>query len=250
MRGWWRALLGSLLAAALVCGTFAADQKTTSPIPLAKGTRWVYAANIKWTPVAGSGLASVQSNHVEWTSEVLDCFQGKFARAAVVHAFPMDILGMDPEKPTGCTVLAETGNRLYSASAKTASKARKLARQFAAEPNRLAGQLLLELPLHADKRWGEVDDSVPREDGWYCWRVEAEKAQRLQVKGLSAADYFSVYTAAFRTGPDHQVIDVVPSVGIVHLEYEHHGTVGWEDVRLVQFKPPNAKPEPASRPKN
>ena len=203
------------------------------------GTRWVYEADIKWTPVDGSGLTGVQGNRVEWTCEVLDCVQGKFARAAVVHAFPMDILGMDPEKPEGYTVLVETSAKLYSVSVKTVREASELARQFAAKPEKLSGQaqLLLDLPLQADKRWGGDADTAARTDGWYCWRVEALKAQILKVKGLPEDDYHLIYTMAYRTNPGHQVLDIAPGVGITHLEYEHHGTVGWEDVRLVQFKP-------------
>ena len=234
-----------LLVVALTFCAAAVEEKTASPIPLEKGTRWVYEAKVKWTPMAGTGRTGVQSARIKWTTEVLDCVKGNSVRAAIVYAFPMDILGMDPVKPDGYTVLIETTNCLYSASADSARKASELARAFAAAPEKLAGQaeVLLELPLHADKRWGCVYDVAPREDGWYCWRVEAEKAQRLEVKGLSSADYFSISTVAFRTNPDHQVIDIAPGVGIIRLEYEHHGTVAWEEVRLLQFKPASDKPK-------
>ena len=236
---------------AFACGAFATEEKPASPIPLEKGTRWVYEAKVKWTPEAGSGLSGVQSNRIKWTSQVVSCVQGKSARAAVIRAFPMEILGMDPVKPTGYTVLVETSNKLYSASAESARHANKLARQFAAKPERFLGQneVLLDLPLHADKRWGGDDDPVPRTDGWYCWRVEAEKAQVLKVRGLPADDYHIVYTVAYRTNPDHQVLDIAPGVGLTHLEYEHHGTVGWEDVRLVQFQLPPSKPTTSRKPK-
>jgi hypothetical protein len=216
----------------------AVEGTSASPIPLEKGTRWVYEAKAKWTPVAGSGRTGVQSARIKWTAEVLDCVQGKTVRAAVVHAFPMEILGMDPEKPDGYTVLVETSNRLYSASADSVRKARKLAREFAAAPEKLTGHadLLLEWPLQADRPWGSIAAIEREDDGWYCWHVEAEKAQRLKVKGLSTADPFTIWTVAFRTCPDHQVIDIAPGVGITHLEYEHHGTVASENVCLVQFK--------------
>jgi hypothetical protein len=238
-----------LLLTALSFGAGAVEEKTVSPIPLDKGTRWVYEANVKWTPFADTGLTGIQSARIKWTTEVVDSVQGKSVRAAVVHAFPMEILGMDPAKPDGYTVLIETSNRLYSASADTAAKASKLARKLATAPKQIATQagVLLELPLHADERWGAFGEGPPREDGWYCWRVEAVKAQRLQVKGLSGDDYFGVTTVAFRTCPDHQVIDIATGVGITHLEYEHHGTIGWEDVRLVEFKPASAKPKAGAR---
>jgi hypothetical protein len=70
--------------------------------------------------------------------------------------------------------------------------------------------------------------------------------QRLELKGLSSADYFSVWTVAYRTCPDHQVIDIAPGVGIIRLECDHHGTVACEDVRLVEFKRASDKPKPAA----
>jgi hypothetical protein len=107
--------------------------------------------------------------------------------------------------------------------------------------------VLLELPLQADKRWGG-EDGPPRQDGWYCWRVETKKLCTLDVIGLPPDEYFSTYSVAFRTNPGHQVMDIVPGVGITHLEYEHHGTVGSEDVRLLRFDPPAGKPRPRSLP--
>jgi hypothetical protein len=245
-------LLILLPAATFACGAVAAEEMPASLIPLEKGTCWVYEARVKWTPVADSGQSGVQSDRIRWTSQVLSCVQGKSARAAVIRGFPTEILGMDPVKPAGYTVLVQTSNRLYSVSGESARHAGKLARQLAASPERLAGrgELLLDLPLHADKRWGAVDAAVPRTDGWYCWRVEAEKVQILKVKGVPADDYRLVYIVAFRTNPDHEVLDIAPGVGITHLEYEHHGTVGWEDVRLVQFQLPKARAKPTSRPKN
>ena len=38
-------------------------------------------------------------------------------------------------------------------------------------------------------------------------------------------------------------MEITPGVGITHLEYDHHGTVAWEDVRLVQFEPPSDRPQ-------
>lgn len=221
-----------------VLSAVAADGETTSPIPLERGTKWVYAAEVKWTPLARDGHPAIQSARMKWTTEVLDCVQGNSVRAAVVYAFPTGILGLDPVKPEGYTVLIEASNRLYSASAHSARKARKLAREFVGAPEKLAGktEILLELPLHADKRWGGDEYTAERRDGWYCWRVEAVKAQRLKVKGLPAGEYFDVRTVAYRTCPDHQVLDIADGVGITRLEYEHHGTVGCEHVRLVQFE--------------
>ncbi|MCX6928972.1 MAG: hypothetical protein NT154_38035 [Verrucomicrobia bacterium] len=119
--------VGILLVVASALCAVAAEEKIASPIPLEKGSRWVYEAKVKWTPVAGTGRTRVRSARIKWTTEVLDCVQGNSTRAAVVHAFPMEILGLDPVKPVGYTVLIATSNRLYFASAKSPRKATALA---------------------------------------------------------------------------------------------------------------------------
>jgi hypothetical protein len=233
---WWRLLpLWPLLLSAAL----AAEDRAFCPIPLEKGTKWVYEAQVKWTPVAGSGLKGVQAARLKWTAEVVASVPGKSARAAVVHAFPMEVLGMDPAEPKGYTVLVATSNRLYSAEADTAREAVKLAKKLVASPRQVAlqAEVLLELPLQLHKRWGDISDGPARDDGWYCWNVEAVKAERLRIAGFSPSESLRVWTIAFRTCPDHQLLEVVPGVGLVHLQYEHHGTVGEEDVRLVEFKP-------------
>lgn len=238
----WLGRLTSLLLVGYALGSTGAERQTASPLPFEKGTRWVYEADVQWTPVEGSGQSGVRSARLKWTTEILECVQGRSARAAVIHAFPTEVLGMDPETPRGYTILIACSNAVYRTSAPSARKAGRVARTLVSAPEKLADlEVLLELPLQVDKRWGCIG-SPDREDGWYCWRVEAVKAQRLAVKGLSPDDYRQICTVAFRTAPDHTVMDICPGVGITRLEYEHHGTVGIEQVRLVEFKPATSNP--------
>lgn len=103
----WRLTSVILSVAALAFDARAAEKRNASPIPLDKGTRWVYEAQAKWTPAAGDGLAGTQSARIRWTAEVVSCVQSNSVCAAVVHAFPMELLGMAPAKPKGYTVLVE-----------------------------------------------------------------------------------------------------------------------------------------------
>lgn len=220
-----------------------AGERVLSPIPLEEGTQWVYEAQVQWTPVAGKGPPGVRSNQFRWTANVVECVEGKGARAAVIHAWPDEVAGMDPEFPTSYAVLLESGNRLYRLLARNKSEAGRLARRLARSPEEYAAsnEVYLDLPLKVGKRWDGEVDYLKRKDGWYCWRVETRKPEPIQIKGVSPAEAV-VFTLAYRTNPDHQVVKIAPGIGIISFQYEHHGTVASSDVRLIEFKPPLPKP--------
>ncbi|MFZ4775826.1 MAG: hypothetical protein ACOYM3_10700 [Terrimicrobiaceae bacterium] len=41
---------------------------------------------------------------------------------------------------------------------------------------------------------------------------------------------------AYRTTPDHQILDFVPGIGIVGFHYVHHGTLSETDLGLIGFR--------------
>ena len=89
-----------------------------------------------------------------------------------------------------------------------------------------------------------------RADGWYCWRVEAREVKPIRVEGVPRAKGEVVFTVAFRTNPSHELFEIVPGIGIVRYEFEHHGTVASSDVRLIEFKrpPPRRSAKTADQP--
>jgi len=94
---------------------------------------------------------------------------------------------------------------------------------------------LFVLTLAKDKCWG---GDVEREDGRYCWRVEKEQTAKRRIKGLAEHHPFTVYSIAYRTNPDHQILDIAPGLGITRFIYVHHGTVATVDIHLVKFASP------------
>lgn len=236
-------LLSLVVLADMAMTSLLAGERATSPIPWEEGTQWIYEAKVQWTPVAGEGSPGVRSNQFRWTARIEKCVDGKVARAAVIHAWPDEVAGMDPELPTGYGVLLESGNRLFRLNAQNKAEAGRLARRFVAAPEKLptAAEVYLELPLPVGKRWGGDADDLKRDDGWYCWHVETRSQQPIQVKGVTPAEA-TIYTLAYRTGPDHQIVKLVPGVGILSFQYEHHGTVASADVRLIEFKRPLSQP--------
>lgn len=95
--------------------------------------------------------------------------------------------------------------------------------------------LFLVEPLKKDMEFGS-DPDMPRDDTFYEWLVEDEQGGSLShVIGISQRKTFSKYILIYRTMPDHQILDFVPSVGITRFQYVHHGTVSEVDVHLAEF---------------
>jgi hypothetical protein len=81
--------------------------------------------------------------------KVLETVDGPAARAAVVHACPDEIAGMDPAVPNGYSVLIETSNRLSRVPARGKREAVAVARQCAATAQKLpaSAQVFLDVAL-------------------------------------------------------------------------------------------------------
>lgn len=168
---------------------------------------------------------------------MLASFTGANARAAVVRGFPDELAWYEPGKTPGFCVLLNVKNRLYRIGAEGKDQAARLARQLVENPRTPAdgGEEILQWPLTVGHKWGQ--DPV-RDDTWYCWCVEQVETKTLAVKGLTSNPASNVYRLAYRTCPDHQLVDVAPGLGIVRFAYAHHGTVASADVRLVSFSRP------------
>ena len=218
-------------------GVVMAMPPVPSPIPLEKGTRWIYEGEIK-TALAGS--STVYSTNITWVMEIIDSSKSTNALAAVVSGFPDELPWYEPGQTPGFCVLLNFRNRVYQFKAKDEKEAQSILQQVINQPGKFSAAAegfneLLALPLAKDSRWG---GDTNREDGWYCWRVEKAQTAKLQIKGCSEGTAFKVYTLAYRTNPDHQILDVATGLGISRYVFVHHGTVAEVDVHLVSFKSP------------
>jgi hypothetical protein len=256
--------LRSLLLSGLALGNLEAHLPAagSSPFqfPLEKGTKWVYEGKVSWTSAAGdptirAGTKRTNSNgttwtvlkptgvvnhaQVRWVMQVEALFERGGVRAAVVCGHPAELAWGQPDNAPGYCVLLSFTNQLWQVAATNAAAARKSAQRLVEAPPRTANFApehlqSLALPLAVGKRWG---GDLRRLDGWYCWRVEKKAQRQLSATGLPAPARREVFTLAYRTTPDHQVVEVASGVGIVRCQYEHHGTVASADVRLVEFHP-------------
>ena len=226
-----------LLAAGLVCiaSELMAAPPVSSPIPLEKGNRWIYEGKIGTTL---SGSSTVYTTNISWMMEVVDSIKSTNAQAAIVSGFPDELSWYEPAQVPGFCVLLNFSNHVYQFKAPNEKQARAILQDVINEPGKFSTKAkeddeLFALPLAKDKRWGS---DLQREDSWYCWHVEKEQSAKLQIKGYSENSTPKVFTLAYRTNPDHQLLDIVPGLGITHFIYVHHGTVAWVDLHLVAFK--------------
>jgi hypothetical protein len=234
----------------------------TSAFPLERGTRWAYegtvaCATVQGDPVAKAGTqrtntlggvwtalkpdGSVYRATVRWVMEVVEYFETNGVRAAVVRGHPADLAWADFGKEPGWCVLAETRNKLVRIEARSQRGARRLARRATSSRGASLGEPDLELPLAVGRRWG---GDTQRSDGFYCWNVESRSSADLASVGGPASGKTEVFTVAYRTLPDHTLVEFAPGVGVVRYAYEHHGTVASVELRLSRFSPPARSPAP------
>ncbi len=91
-----------------------------------------------------------------------------------------------------------------------------------------AGRPLLLLPPKIGRHWGEISE-VKRNDTMYRWEVETKEVVKVP------AGNFMCYRLAYRTNPDHQIIWFCPKVGIVKMQYVHHGTIMNTFIELTAY---------------
>lgn len=221
-------VLGWLLTSVLALGA------TSCPIPLDKGTQWTYEGKVEWTL---SGSATVKTAQIRWVTKVVDCIKGSKAQAAVVRGFPDELMWYEPSRSPSFSVLLSVSNHVYRLRAEGEDQAGFLARQLIRNPRQLpqTAEALLELPLALGRTWGQ---DPGREDTWYGWCVEQVQAKALPVRGFASKRPLKTYQLAYRTCPDHQLLDIAPGLGIVRFVYHHHGTVASTDVHLVSVSKP------------
>ncbi|MCB0181898.1 MAG: hypothetical protein KDI62_26955 [Anaerolineae bacterium] len=197
--------------------------------PLEKGAAWVYEGTVKWQE--GS---EVLEDNVTWSMEVIDTVDRLHVKGYLLQGIPLDLAWYEPGKAPGTHVIVQVGTKYFYGDETTWSRLQDpddLLLELVTE-----GDLFLDLPLQANKYFGETAQ-ITRSDFAYFWVVEGAETVSLEnVKGADSQGDLTQYTLAFRTLPDHQLVDFVPGVGITHYVYVHHGTVSEADVRLVEFR--------------
>lgn len=216
-----------LVAFALVPSIVAAQDNF---LPLSRGNWWLYSAKVRWT-VTNSNV--VRSARVRWKMEVTDAYrQGQIA-VAILRRRPWDLGWYEPQVQPGKYAIIRDGRSYYLLTNPDENGLKQELRARGAIPEEWAEEVWFKLPLTEHGLFCPPDEK--REDRMYCWAVD--NIGRTTLTGISGVKPQTAmeYSLAFRTLPDHEIVTIVPGVGIVSWIYSHHGTVADADVKLVAF---------------
>jgi hypothetical protein len=194
-------------------------------------TTWTYKGTVKWT----EAVNKVKKSEITWKMEVEKTLKNGLFEVAVMKGHPSDLCWYEPGKKPSRYLIVWRDNRFYEI--RINDDLDKLIGDEAYLSTKVNfNTLFLVAPLKKDMEFGN-DPGIQRDDRMYEWVVENEQRNNLsQVGGISEKETLTKYTLIYRTLPDHQIVDFVPSVGITRFIYVHHGTVSEVDVGLAEFR--------------
>jgi hypothetical protein len=223
-----RMLQATLLFIALWFRPEASSAQPADPnaafFPMKKGTVWVYQGTQKRTEGK-----TVVAKQLTWTMEAIDEASSADRKAVRFKGHPSDLDGFEKNVRSDYWMI-QSGHRIFLLEDERAQE----------DPLRAElreGEIILDLPLTESSVFGEAD-MVARGDRQYYWVVDSIQDKALKgIKGVSSKKVTRFYEVAFRTLPDHEIIDYAAGIGIVRYQYAHHGTVAACDMKLVEFRP-------------
>ena len=223
------------IAAAVVCAS-AQTSLVVEPIPFAEGSYWVYRGVVRYQKQPDSDEAAEAK--VTWKMNIRTVLRRDDGTiAALIKGFPSDLNWSTGNATPGQSALVRTADGRFFLL--DPNEAATLERKFKDPSVSLRGlftedDLWFQWPLAQGKKFcGE--DAAKRDDGMYCWMVEAPVPFTIgNIKGV-ATKSATAYPLAFRTNPDDTEVEIVPGIGIVRYEYHHHGTVADTELALVEF---------------
>lgn len=194
--------------------------------PLEKGNYWIYEGNVRWT---NPGENTIQEKKVIWRMEVLDVVKRNHVMAARLKGHPYDLAWYAPGKERGDFLIVCLVNKYYLVDddeliTDVLNRIKDPADNLKDLVN--DSKLFLDAPLMKNKVFGgEGDSQLFRQDFMYVWLVEDVRLENSYKK----------YRLAFRSLPDHTIVDFIPGIGIENFIYVHHGTVSEANVKLKKW---------------
>jgi len=209
--------------------------------PLEKGTYWVYEGNVVWT---APNSTTVQRQSVKWRMEVTDVISRDLLVVAVLKGYPRDLLGFDPKKEPGVSVIIQvSGRKHYLLDGVRAQAALKRIK----DPSDLLvdlvrdNEIFLETPISLGQRFCEAG-MLTRTDWMNCWIVEEERVPTVKtIPGVPAEWDGPEYGISYRSLPSHEIIGFAPGIGITSFDSGHHGTSAEVQLKLIEFKRPDSQ---------
>lgn len=231
-------------------------ENTETPFPLIKGSYWIYKGTVKWTQAGSIDINGKRSSckvlekTLTWKVEVIETISRGHVFAAILKGHPGDLVNYEEGRDRGDYLIIRVGlGKFYKLSGERGKEALKRLKDkkysdrhfFAGDKKYSLGYLgigaepFLDLPLQVGKVFGS-SEWITRVDKQYMWLVEsAGEIQLTDIRGISSSHKMKQYRLAYRTNPDHVIVDFVPGVGITRYIYEHHGTPMDVDLKLIEY---------------
>ncbi|MGZ4822238.1 MAG: hypothetical protein ACXVZM_11590 [Terriglobales bacterium] len=219
-------LLAGLLSLAPVQTAEAAD-RTASPIfPMDKGATWTYRAHVKWEK---------GEQDIHWTMTVTDSFESPQLSAALLRGGPWVLAFYQPHVRAAQYLVVRLATTYYLVKDGAADTFSEIIAGSARDmQNRLSDDLWFRLPLHENDTFCSPDTEPG--SSMNCWATESVATNQTLKIGKVTVQGVDSYQLLFRSNPDHEMVTLVPGIGITAWEYMHHGTTSQANVRLIEFR--------------
>ncbi len=225
-----------------------ADSKKS--FPFVKGNYWVYKGYTMDGRLVGDKW---QVDYVDLGEGLriksLDSFHAHGIDAALLDGFPMhpgfedgDASATPKARAHYVMVRWDDGN--YVVTKKNADAVFELLRN-AKDPKSV--ELVPEIFWVKDRgiKLGMKDYEVgdaQRTDDWYCWVLTREAKIRLPILDDPHKTY-DAYTYEFLVNGSEEALEFVPAIGIIKYDFSHHGSLGEEHIKLVNYGQKNSQKE-------
>ena len=217
---------------------FGAAAVAQDMLPMSKGATWIYSARVKWEK-DGTEVAGAKT--LRWTVTVADSIQKGDISAALLRGGPWDLAWYDPAVKPQEHLIVRMGNTYYLLHDEAAATfADVKAGKIADLKDRLADDVWFTTPMEIADTFcpPEAEERAPMG----CWSVEKiTTTHALKVPGMRTSPEATQYLLTFMTNPDTEIVTLVPGVGIISWQYQHHGTVAEASLKLVEFRPPGVR---------
>lgn len=199
-------------------------------LPLAPETSWTYRAEVAWTAVNST---TIERDTIDWTTTILTLQTLDSISVATVRNWPSRLAWWEPDQPPVTSVLICTGGRVYHLEPLEGTTQGLVDSLLTGLRRPSQDDLILQFPLRTGELFGR--DAADRDDTFYAWYVEAAEPVPADLARMQAGRSDSLYTLAYRSLPDHQLVDFVPGLGVTRYIYGHHGTVAEASAELVEY---------------
>jgi hypothetical protein len=223
-----------LLCLIAICAAIQLDaqQPLDSQLRLKPGNYWIYAGTVAWSDVTTKTFS--RSRKITWKTEILEEVSRGELKAYLVKGAFADLSWYEPGEKVGQYLWIVYKDRFYSLAMDP-----DLLRRFRDPEDSLISVVLeeepiVQTPLQLNQCTVALHpEESDRQDMMYCWYME-DKGPRKLAAAKVAPGPFTVWTAWYRSNPEHHILGFAPGVGIISYDFSHHGSVSEAHVKLIE----------------